>query len=50
MGAWLKVNGEAIFGSVPWRVQNDTADRNTWYTASKVRRGGGGGIICHVYP
>ena len=39
MGAWLVVNGEAIYGSVPWRVQNDTADGNTWYTTSKVRRG-----------
>ena len=37
MGAWLSINGEAIYGSVPWRVQNDTVDRNTWYTASKVR-------------
>eukprot|EP00731_Ephydatia_muelleri_P020783 Em0013g510a len=35
MGAWLSINGEAIYGSVPWRVQNDTVDRNTWYTASK---------------
>ncbi|KAL5457782.1 hypothetical protein EMCRGX_G035076 [Ephydatia muelleri] len=35
MGAWLSINGEAIYGNVPWRVQNDTVDRNTWYTASK---------------
>ena len=44
MGAWLSINGEAIYGSVPWRVQNDTVDRNTWYTASKVR------AIIKIYP
>ena len=44
MGAWLSINGEAIYGNVPWRVQNDTVDRNTWYTASKVR------AIIKIYP
>ncbi|UJR23860.1 hypothetical protein I4U23_026835 [Adineta vaga] len=35
MGSWLKVNGEAIYNSVPWKYQNDTVNSNVWYTASK---------------
>lgn len=30
MGAWLKVNGEAIYSSVPWKYQNDTLNSNVW--------------------
>ena len=26
MGEWLKINGEAIYGSVPWSYQNDTVN------------------------
>ncbi|XP_067936576.1 alpha-L-fucosidase-like isoform X2 [Watersipora subatra] len=35
MGAWLKVNGEAIYASSPWRYQNDTVSGNVWYTKKK---------------
>ena len=31
-----QVNGEAIYSTIPWKVQNDTAASQTWYTASKV--------------
>ena len=31
MGAWLKVNGEAVYGSKPWSHQNDTLNRDVWY-------------------
>jgi alpha-L-fucosidase len=34
MGSWLKVNGEAIYASVPWKYQNDTTNSNVWYTSS----------------
>lgn len=36
MGAWLQVNGEAIYDSIPWRYQNDTPAQDIWYTASVV--------------
>lgn len=31
LGEWLSINGEAIYASKPWTVQNDTAG-NVWYT------------------
>lgn len=30
MGSWLKVNGEAIYSSLPWKYQNDTINSNVW--------------------
>ena len=33
MGDWLKVNGEAIYASKPWRVQNETKTAGIWYTS-----------------
>ncbi|CAF3810942.1 unnamed protein product [Rotaria sordida] len=35
MGAWLKVNGEGIYSSIPWKYQNDTTNPHIWYTSSK---------------
>ncbi|XP_069692576.1 alpha-L-fucosidase-like [Periplaneta americana] len=32
MGAWLKINGEAIYSSRPWTYQNDTFTSGVWYT------------------
>ncbi|XP_030840020.1 alpha-L-fucosidase [Strongylocentrotus purpuratus] len=35
MGSWLKVNGEGVYGSIPWRKQNDTVNPDVWYTTTK---------------
>jgi len=35
IGSWLKVNGEAVYSSVPWRSQNDTLTPHIWYTSKK---------------
>merc|ERR1712194_948943 len=38
LGSWLKTNGEAVYGSKMWHVQNDTAhhgvEEGVYYTAS----------------
>ncbi|CAF1238519.1 unnamed protein product [Adineta steineri] len=34
MGSWVKVNGEGIYGSIPWKYQNDTINSDVWYTSS----------------
>lgn len=31
----MKVNGEAIYNTKPWKIQNDTLTSDVWYTQSK---------------
>lgn len=33
LGEWLTINGEAIYGTQPWTVQNDTLTTGVWYTS-----------------
>ncbi|KZS15372.1 Plasma alpha-L-fucosidase [Daphnia magna] len=35
IGGWLRINGEAIYGSRPWIFQNDTRTPEIWYTKGK---------------
>ena len=35
LGQWLKINGESIYSTKPWKYQNDTTNSNVWYTQSK---------------
>lgn len=37
MGKWLRVNGEAIYESIPWAYQKDAKTPNIWYTTKKKR-------------
>ena len=30
VGQWLKINGEAIYSTIPWTYQNDTLAQNVW--------------------
>jgi len=36
MGAWLRVNGAAIYATVPWRAQIENEARTLWYTAASA--------------
>lgn len=38
MGKWLKINGEAIYKTIPWHTQNDTITGDVWYTVGQDRR------------
>jgi len=35
IGSWLQINGDAIYSTSPWRVQNDSASQDVWFTAGK---------------
>jgi len=36
IGNWLSINGESIYNTVPWRIQNDTSAKNLWYTTNST--------------
>lgn len=37
MGQWLNVNYEAIYGSFPWKFQNDTHTPRVWFTEQQIK-------------
>jgi len=52
MGRWLKINGEGIYGSVPWIYQNDTITPGVWYTRQQEASNGNITVYAFVleYP
>lgn len=40
IGKWLKINGDAIYGSRPWIIQNDTKLKDIWYTSKPNKQSG----------
>ncbi|XP_077052389.1 tissue alpha-L-fucosidase-like [Siphateles boraxobius] len=36
IGVWLKINGEAIYATKPWRVQAENATVLAWYTSKNT--------------
>lgn len=34
LGAWLKVNGEAIYKTSPWTFRQDPVNADVWYTCT----------------
>ena len=30
MGAWLKVNGESIYSTIPWKYQKENDTKGLW--------------------
>uniref|UniRef100_A0A1A9ZKH0 Putative alpha-L-fucosidase n=1 Tax=Glossina pallidipes TaxID=7398 RepID=A0A1A9ZKH0_GLOPL len=49
MGKWLKINGEAIYGSKPWHQQNDTLTANVWYTTKSDPRSNNVTFSVNIY-
>lgn len=34
LGEWLELNGQAIYETQPWTLQNDTVTPAVWYTSN----------------
>ncbi|XP_057312910.1 alpha-L-fucosidase-like isoform X2 [Hydractinia symbiolongicarpus] len=35
LGSWMRINGDAIYSTKPWRVHNDTAAKKIMYTSNR---------------
>jgi len=38
LGEWLGINGQGIYGTVPWTSQNDTLTQGVWYTTRPAEK------------
>ncbi|KAJ8298148.1 hypothetical protein KUTeg_024679 [Tegillarca granosa] len=37
LGQWLRVNGEAIYGTTPWTYEKDSSAEGVWYTSKQIQ-------------
>uniref|UniRef100_A0A6M2E334 Putative alpha-L-fucosidase n=1 Tax=Xenopsylla cheopis TaxID=163159 RepID=A0A6M2E334_XENCH len=50
LGAWLNINGKAVYETKPWLYQNDTLTPGVWFTEPKVENSNTVFTFFHDWP